>query len=79
MFNWSLPENQILIFFLIIWESFWKAMALWKSAKAGDIWWFIPILLINLFGIIPIFYLWRTKQLEDAVNDTLRFLRLKKH
>lgn len=78
MFNWNIPHNNLAIFFLITWEAFWKAIALWKAAKRGDIFWFIPIFLINFFGIIPIFYLWRTKQLEETVNDTLRFLRLKK-
>lgn len=78
MFNWETFNSSIGFFLLIIWEAFWKGMALWKSAKRGDVFWFIPIFLINLFGIIPIFYLWRTKQLEETINDTLKFLRLKK-
>lgn len=77
-FNWETISTNLGFAFIVIWEAFWKAIALWKSAKRGDLWWFIPIFLINLFGIIPIFYLWRTKQFEETVNDTLRFLRLKK-
>lgn len=81
MFNWNFINpnlGSLGILLLIIWEAFWKAMGLWKSAKKGDTLWFAAIFLINLFGIIPLVYLWRSKQLEEAVSDTLKFLRLKK-
>ncbi|MBI2596638.1 hypothetical protein HYW41_00565 [Candidatus Daviesbacteria bacterium] len=66
MFNWKFPDLGAGIFILILWEVFWKGIALWKSAKRGDLLWFIAIFLINLFGFIPIFYLWQTKQLGDV-------------
>ena len=83
MFNLDPLNNRIIIFLLIIWEFYWKGMALYRSAKRGEVWWFLlifalTVMFINLFAIIPIFYLWRTKQLEDVVNTTLRFLRIKK-
>lgn len=83
MFDGNFPVNKLAIFAFIIWEFYWKGMALWKSAKRGEVWWFlliflITVMFINLFAIIPIFYLWRTKQLEEVVNQTLRFLRIKK-
>lgn len=78
MFNWNIPNIGIGIFVLIIWEAFWKAMGLWKAAKKGDRLWFLAIFLINLFGVIPIIYLWKSKQLEETINDTLKFLHLKK-
>lgn len=73
----SLNPN-ILIFVLIAWEAFWKAIALWKAAKKGDLLWFIAIFFINLFAILPLFYLWKTKQLEETIQQILKFLRLKK-
>lgn len=80
MFNFeSFYQNLgVGILLVVIWEAFWKAIGLWKSAKAGNKLWFVAIFLINFFGIVPIFYLWRSKQLENSINDTLKFLRLKK-
>jgi len=77
MFNWNIANLNLGIFILIFWEAFWKAIALWKSAKRGDKLWFIAIFLINLFGLIPIFYLWRTKQLEPALKDIQSFFKSK--
>lgn len=77
MFNWGMPDFGPAIFLLIVWEAFWKGIGLWKSAKKGDKLWFVAILLINLFGVISIFYLWRTKQLEGVVNDFQHFFKSK--
>ena len=41
----------------IIWEIFWKGLALWHSARRGQYWWFVVMLLINTIGILPIIYL----------------------
>lgn len=82
MFNWNIPNTQITqigIFFLILWETFWKIFGLWKSAKQGDKLWFIAIFVINLFGLVPLFYLWKTKQLNGVFKDTREFIKLKLH
>lgn len=42
---------------LIIWETVWKAYALWKSAQAKHKYWFVALILINSIGILPIVYL----------------------
>lgn len=42
---------------LIIWELFWKGIALWGSAKNNHKYWFIFLLLINSLGIVPLIYL----------------------
>lgn len=73
MFNWTMPDLGIGIFILVLWEMFWKGVGLWKSAKKGDLVWFIAIFLVNFFGLIPIFYLWRSKQLEPAFADIKNF------
>ncbi len=79
MFNWNMPDLGIGIFILVLWEAFWKGIGLWKSAKKGDLLWFAAIFLINFFGLIPIFYLWRTKQLENVVKDFQTFFKSKFH
>ena len=76
MFNWTPPAGfEIGIFLLILWETFWKGIGLWKSAKRGELIWFIAIFVINLFGIVPIFYLWRTKQLNTVIKDIQHFFK----
>ena len=55
-----------------IWESVWKLIALWKSAGAGQLAWFICIGIFNTIGILPIVYLlWFQKKdlLNRAVNQ----------
>lgn len=49
------PTSLFII--LMAWSLFWKGLALWHSAKRGEKWWFIAILLINTAGILEIFYL----------------------
>ncbi len=78
MFNWNLENfaGSGLIL-LIVWEVFWKLIGLWKAAKAGDKLWFVAIFVVNFFGLISIFYLWRTKQLDGILKDFQHFFKSK--
>jgi len=69
MFDWKFDNLGGGIIILVIWETFWKLIGLWKAAKAGEKLWFVAIFVINFFGLVPIFYLWRTKQLEAVFRD----------
>jgi len=42
---------------VIIWEAIWKGIGMWKSARHGQLPWFIAILIINSIGILPIVYI----------------------
>lgn len=42
---------------IAIWSLPWKGVALWKSARAEDKYWFIALLLINSIGILDIVYI----------------------
>ncbi len=75
MFNWQMPDLGILIFIIVIWEAFWKGIGLWKSAKKADQLWFLAIFLINFVGLVPIFYLWKTKQLDGIFQDTKHLVK----
>jgi hypothetical protein len=46
------------IILLIIWTFVWKALALWKSARKGDVAWFIVMSLVNTLGILEILYIY---------------------
>lgn len=50
---WIIP----VIIILAIWESVWKLIAFWKSARGGQLAWFVCIAIFNTIGILPIVYL----------------------
>jgi hypothetical protein len=52
-YSWLLP----LFIFILIWDSVWKLIGLWKSARNNQIVWFICIAIINTLGILPIVYI----------------------
>ncbi|MBP9703046.1 hypothetical protein KBD69_05210 [Candidatus Woesebacteria bacterium] len=42
---------------LAIWSLFWKGLALWKSARNDERYWFVALLVINTMGVLEILYL----------------------
>ena len=56
--NTTFPDwFWIIIIPLAIWSLFWKALALWHSARRGNAIWFVVLLLVNTLGILDIIYL----------------------
>ena len=57
--NWLFPNNDILIWILIMlcWVLPWQGVALWKAARLSHRKWFIALLLTNTFGILDIVYI----------------------
>jgi hypothetical protein len=55
----GMSDNVFFTFLLIValWDLVWKGIALWKSAKAGSLKWFVALLVLNTAGILPIAYL----------------------
>lgn len=53
---WAFPLFGLMMI-AALWSLVWKGIALWHSARRGDHWWFIAILLINTLGILEIIYL----------------------
>ncbi|MBU2025873.1 MAG: DUF5652 family protein [Patescibacteria group bacterium] len=67
-----IEHPAVLIWILIIltlWTIPWKAMALWKSARSGQIGWFMFFVLINTAGIMEILYLKRLSRLKPRNID----------
>ncbi len=60
LFSWASP----LFFGIMVWSLFWKGLALWHSAKRGQGWWFIVLLIINTAGILEIVYLFAIAKLR---------------
>ncbi len=45
------------IVLLAIWDGVWKLIALWKSARNGQLAWYICLAIFNTIGILPILYI----------------------
>ena len=56
------PQLSALILILVLWEFFWKGIALWKAARESQRYWFIAILILNTAGILPILYIFLFKK-----------------
>jgi len=70
----SVPEVYGLFVALAVlaitaWTTPWKGVALWKSARNGQLGWFIALLLLNTLAILEIVYIFffqkkKEKQVE---------------
>lgn len=74
----TLLQNEYVLITLGLWDVAWRGFALWKAAKNNQKYWFIPLLLVNSIGLLPIIYL----SIEWYKNKDLKKLsvcsRLKK-
>ncbi len=58
----------LLILIVTAWTTPWKGVALWKSARNGQLGWFIALLLLNTLAILEIVYIFFfQKKKEKAV------------
>ena len=53
------PAMQTTVYFaLAIWSVVWKGLALWKSSKKNQKYWFIALLVLNTLGLLEISYIY---------------------
>lgn len=52
-----LLQNIWVLVALAVWTLPWKGYALWKSARRGEKWWFVALLLVNSLAILEIVYI----------------------
>ncbi len=50
--------SLVIFVLLAIWELAWKGLALWRAAGLRQSGWFVAILILNTFGVLPILYLY---------------------
>jgi len=60
------PVVVTLLFLLIVWESVWKAIALWRAGGNHHLAWFICIFIFNTVGILPIIYIFGFSKKKTA-------------
>ena len=49
---------------VVLWSVLWKGLALWHSARRGQPWWFVIMLVVNTVGILEILYLFAVAKLK---------------
>ena len=52
-FVWLMP----IIIILMIWDTVWKLIAMWKAGRNNHLAWFICLAIFNTIGILPIVYI----------------------
>jgi hypothetical protein len=68
----NLSSIYLLITLAALWTIPWKGVALWKSARNGDLVWFIILLLVNTLGILEIIYIFffsRKKKQGNGIHS----------
>jgi len=64
--NQEFRDNFFLVVMAItLWSVPWKAMALWKSARNSEKWWFVIFIIINTAGLLEIFYLFLLPKIKN--------------
>lgn len=53
LFGWFIP----LIIFLVIWDTVWKLLGMWRAGRNNELIWFICIAVFNTLGVLPIIYI----------------------
>lgn len=61
-------QHSLLITLATLWTLPWKGISLWKSAKRGDLKWFIALLIINTLGILEILYIYVFSERKHKEN-----------
>ena len=64
-----LIENSWIILLVILWTLPWKGVALWKSARLKDKWWFIALLVVNTLGLLEILYIFIFSKRKTLVKS----------
>lgn len=54
---------------VMTWSIFWKGIALWRSARSSEKYWFIALLFINTIGILEICYLFLFAKSKLVLTD----------
>lgn len=49
--------NLWILIVLGVWDIIWRGIALWKSARHNQRYWFVALMVINSVGILPLVYL----------------------
>ena len=77
-FGISIFTFMLLASLIMIWSLLWKGLALWKSARKGNLVWFILLLVINTAGILEILYIFIFSKLGKKERQKVKRKTAKK-
>jgi methionyl-tRNA synthetase len=66
---------------IMIWETIWKGIGLWKSGRNNQFGWFIFMFIFNTAGILPLIYLLffqKNNELKKKVVKNQKVVKKKK-
>ena len=61
--------NWWIVFVLAVWELIWKGWALWLAARRGEKGWFVALLVLNTFAILPIIYIFAVAKRRNTLSS----------
>ena len=64
----AINANPYLSLLVTLWALAWKGIALWKSARHNQKWWFIALLVINTLGLLEILYIFVFSKLGQKTD-----------
>lgn len=71
--------DPMLLFLLLIGlvDTGLKGWAMWRAARMNKLWWFIPLLILNSFGLLPLLFILMTRDeyahlITTKANTTVR-------
>ena len=53
----AITQNPYIFYPLILWDLVLRGLALWKSSRNSQKYWFVALLVVNSVGILPLIYL----------------------
>jgi hypothetical protein len=65
-----MPSNTFIVG-LILWELIWKGFALWRAGRRNQPAWFFLIFILNTAGILPIVYLFVTRERKQKMQKVI--------
>jgi hypothetical protein len=65
----SFIQNPAFLIIAALWTLPWKGVALWRSARLRDKWWFIALLVLNSLGILEILYIFVFSKRKGLMKD----------
>lgn len=69
--------NQPQFIIILLWNLFWKGLALWKSSQKRQLGWFVLLFVVNTFGILEIAYIFFLNKWDLDKGKLLKFLENK--
>jgi len=65
----NLVQNYLFVSLILLWTLPWKGMALWKSARLKDKWWFIILFVLNTVGLLEILYIFIVSKRKSLAKE----------